>query len=259
MNTIAIATHDTNLLLKAKVLAEKLHLPLVALPNDDYRFIILVTKDYVGLLDTLHFPTQAWFIDFSNPQLSYRKSHASLKKEALAKAIGRAPHQLNFVLDVTAGLGRDSFILASLGYSIVLLERSAIIYTLLLDALNRAASCPKLSDIVAKMTLIHSDSIAYLKTHSQKAPEIIYMDPMFPPRKKSAAVKKEMFILQELAPYEAAYETENLFEQALACASLRVVVKRPNSAGYLLARKPHYSITGKSCRFDIYFPKVNCD
>jgi 16S rRNA (guanine1516-N2)-methyltransferase len=101
------------------------------------------------------------------------------------------------------------------------------------------------------MTLIKTDAINWLADNAiNTRPDIIYLDPMFPARQKSAQVKKEMVLLQRLLPPEQ--DTLSLFRQALACAAKRVVVKRPRLASNLADQAPSYSITGKSSRFDIY-------
>ena len=79
-------------------------------------------------------------------------------------------------------------------------------------------------------------------------------DPMFPERSKSASVKKEMQILQQLLG--ADLDTVQLFEQALRVATDRVVVKRPRIAPLISEMKPHHVVEGKASRFDVYHVKA---
>jgi 16S rRNA (guanine1516-N2)-methyltransferase len=186
-------------------------------------------------------------IDFSDKTLCYRVKHATLKNEKLARALGVHPSENRTILDATRGLGQDSFILASLGFKMTLLERSPIIYALLQDALERA-SHPFLKNI----TLKQEDAIHFLP--SLPSPPVIYLDPMFPPRKKSALTKKSMRLFHEIVG--ADNDADQLLNVALSCATLRVVVKRPRLAPPLAGLSPDFSTTGNRCRFDVYLIKA---
>lgn len=183
--------------------------------------------------------------------LRYRQQQATLRNELIARAMGIKPRAMPKILDATAGLGRDSFILAALGFQVTLAERSAILYQLLLDACHRAAKCNELAAIIANMQLININSIDLLTSlPPDHYPDIIYLDPMFPTRQKAASVKKEMIILQDLLGKDE--DAQELFEIALTCAQKRLVVKRPRLSTYLTTLQPHFSLTGKSSRFDVY-------
>jgi 16S rRNA (guanine1516-N2)-methyltransferase len=188
-------------------------------------------------------------IDFLSGKMRYRAQHAGLRSELIARAMGSRPQDHPSIIDATAGLGRDSFILATLGFEITLLERSEVLYHLLDEALKRAQ--PALPEIIARMQLIHADAIQWLKALPEaKRPDIIYLDPMFPERKKSASVKKEMAIMQELLGKDTDHAL--LFTTALACAKRRVVVKRPRLAPKIAEKAVNFSLSGKTSRFDIY-------
>lgn len=189
---------------------------------------------------------QPFQIDFLSGKLRYRADHAGLKNELLARGIGKKPKDNPSIVDATAGLGRDSFILATLGFHVTLIEQSEVLYTLLQDALERAKHV--IPDVIARMTLIHANSLTWLKTAEN--PQIIYLDPMFPERKKSALVKKDMAMLQQLLPKEDNYEA--LLECALISATERVIVKRPRLAPINAQHPPSYTLSGKTSRFDIY-------
>jgi len=105
--------------------------------------------------------------------------------------------------------------------------------------------------ILGRMHLVRSDAIEYLsRTLQADAPDVIYLDPMFPERRKSAAVKKEMQLFHQLIGTNM--DAEQLFESALSGACERVVVKRPRTAPALAHRSPSYSLEGKRNRYDIY-------
>ncbi len=189
-------------------------------------------------------------IDFVSGRAAFRRKYGHAGGEAISRAVGiKKGHRPN-VVDATAGLGRDAFVLATLGCCVHMIERSEQIAALLDDALCRAAKDEKIGSLIQeKLSLTCGDSRqALLQVPFE--PEVIYLDPMFPPKEKSALVKKDMRMLQEIVgPDEDADELLNF---ALTIATNRVVVKRPASAGFLTELKPHTSIKTKKHRFDIY-------
>lgn len=191
------------------------------------------------------------YADFVSGKLGYRKTHGSIRHEAIARAVGLKGGHRPTVLDVTAGLGRDAFILASLGCHVTLLERHPIIHALLEDALQRAQQHPTTAAIIQRMTLEHSEASAYLArlTPAQR-PEVIYLDPMYPQRDKSALVKKEMRVFKQLLGEDA--DAAQLLQQALGVAQKRVVVKRPAKAEPLGGCRPSHQLMGSSTRMDVY-------
>jgi 16S rRNA (guanine1516-N2)-methyltransferase len=194
-------------------------------------------------------------IDFLSKKMRYRRLHAGLRNELLARAIGLRPVDCPRIVDATAGLGRDSFILASIGFRVMMLERSSVIHRFLTEALLRAKE--ELPEIIKRMDLIHVDAIDWLQNLPiDERPDVIYIDPMFPKRKKSASVKKEMVEMQELLGKDSDHAT--LFQMAVACAKYRVVVKRPRLAPKISERAANFSLNGKSSRFDIYLTKNGC-
>lgn len=214
--------------------------------NIDTDNLLVMTPDYLGL----KIPGQKtlFHIDFLSGKSLYRLKQASLKKELLARAIGIHPKEQPTVIDATAGLGRDSLILAALGYHIILIERSPILHALLEDAMQRASRHPQLGQAISRMQLICANSIEWLSNHPPA--DIIYLDPMFPERQKSASIKKELAILQNLLGKDV--DSQELFDTAFACASRRVVVKRPRLSERISQKEPDFSLMGKSSRFDVY-------
>jgi 16S rRNA (guanine1516-N2)-methyltransferase len=154
------------------------------------------------------------------------------------------------VLDITAGLGRDGFILANLGCRVHMVERSAIVAALLADGIERAKKDPTLAGIMARISLIVGDSLDILRTWQGEKPEVINIDPMYPHRGKSALVKKEMRLVRLLVGDDT--DSDALLLTALAVASRRVVVKRPRLAPALTGPEPNFTISGKNSRFDVY-------
>jgi len=191
------------------------------------------------------------YIDFVAGKNAHRRQFGGGRGQPLAKAIGLKKGATPSVIDATAGFGRDAFVLANLGCRITLVERNPLIAILLEDALTRASDAPEIAEVIARMTVHNSDASDYLNTlNTQQHPEVIYMDPMYPNREKSALVKKDMRLLHQLAGPDS--DSEQLLTTARMTASKRVVVKRPKSAPFVGGQKPTTSIESKNTRYDIY-------
>ena len=155
------------------------------------------------------------------------------------------------VVDATAGLGDDSLLLAAAGFEVTLCERDPVIAALLRDTLARAARDERLSDIVARMQMIEGDSAELLRGLSQ-APDVVYLDPMFPERRRRAATNKKLQLFQELE--RPCDDEEGLMRAAFEAQPRKVVVKRPLKGPHLAGLKPSSSLAGKVVRYDIYVP-----
>jgi 16S rRNA (guanine1516-N2)-methyltransferase len=186
-------------------------------------------------------------LDFSSGKTAWRRIHGGGRGQAIAKAIGIKPKASLKVIDATTGLGQDSFVLASLGCEVYMIERSPVIAALLSDALARASQDHEIAPIIAKMHL-HCGEAKSLIPSLPKV-DAIYLDPMFPHDKKSALAKKEMQLLQALLGDS---DESELLPISLLHAK-RVVVKRPKNGPYLNNLKPTLQMIGSSNRFDIYF------
>ncbi|MEG3765175.1 class I SAM-dependent methyltransferase [Alteromonas sp. 14N.309.X.WAT.G.H12] len=186
-------------------------------------------------------------VDFLSASSLYRQQHGGRKKEPLAKAVGLKGQDSLHVVDATPGLGRDAFVLVSLGCTVTLIERSPVVAALLDDGLKRLAQ--QNGDLAERFTLIHGDSISQMKENLVDV-DVVYLDPMFPHRKKSALVKKEMRLFQQLLGADD--DADELLAPAITLANKRVVVKRPAYAEPLAQREPDTAITSKKHRFDVY-------
>ena len=195
-------------------------------------------------------PGPVW-VDFTAGAAEHRRQFGGGRGQMVAKAVGLKPGVCPLVLDATAGLGGDSFVLASLGAAVLLQERNPVVYSLLSDGLSRARAVaqgnPELQPIFSRMRLLDAQTDS---TQFMSAADVVFLDPMFPAREKSAAVKKEMTAFHALVGEDM--DQDQLLAQALAAARYRVVVKRPRKAPYLAGQKPALEISGKSSRFDVY-------
>ncbi|MEZ5757138.1 MAG: class I SAM-dependent methyltransferase [Emcibacteraceae bacterium] len=187
--------------------------------------------------------------DFVGGAVGHRLKYGGGRQQALPKAIGFKSGHIPSVVDATAGLGRDAFLLASLGAQVTLIERNDHIHSLLQEGLKRAKNeNEQYAEIIGRMTLLHGDAKDLLPTLN---PEVILIDPMHPPRQKSALVKKEMRLIRNIVGTDP--DARELLEIALACARSRVVLKWPMRAESLDGiRKPSHQIVGKSTRYDVF-------
>ncbi|MDF1760139.1 MAG: class I SAM-dependent methyltransferase [Coxiellaceae bacterium] len=190
-------------------------------------------------------------VDFADGAIAHRIEQGGGKKQLLGKAIGCHKHKALKVVDATAGLGRDSFVLASLGCQVTSIERHPDIYALLQDGYQRAVDAGVAS--INNMQIVQGDTSEYLASLSDdQTPDVVYIDPMYPHSNKSALVKKEMRILRQVVGDD--HDNSELLDTALQHASYRVVVKRPIHAPTLTDRQPNFDYKGKKSRFDIYLP-----
>ena len=188
-------------------------------------------------------------VDFVGGAVAHRFRFGGGRGQALPKAIGMKSGNSPSVVDATAGLGRDAFLLASLGSEVTLIERSDEMHRLLAEGMERAcAAGGEVAGVIARMTLLHGDAKDLLKGLS---PEVVLVDPMHPPRKNSALVKKEMRLIREVVGTDE--DSVELMRAALECASKRVVLKWPQKADPMEGiRAPSHQITGKSTRYDVF-------
>ena len=193
-------------------------------------------------------PGSLW-VDFLAPAFRrrYRQPHQELIVQASKIRGCPAP----VVVDATAGLGRDGFLLAAAGYQVQMMERNPVVAVLLQDGLARATANPETARICQRIQLTVGDAKDCLAVVTAP-PDVIYLDPMFPGRTKSAKVKLELQLLQRVAmPTE---DNENLFRLTLSLRPKKVVVKRPLKESFLMDLRPSYTLKGKAVRFDVYQP-----
>ena len=251
---LAVAIDQNNFSVEAEKLSMKLKLPLVNFPLtkselEGWDYLLLFEPEGLGLQTQDKASQSIVRVDFMSARLRHRRRDGH--NEILGRACGVKDSFIPSIIDATAGLGTDSFVLADLGCSITLVERSPLVMALLEDGLTRAALSNKWR-VAERMILQKGDSVDYLKTLKSGHVDVIYLDPMFPASGKSAKAKKEMQVFQKLANE---YENDNedvLLEESRRVAKYRVVVKRSTKAPYLAAQQPSFDLRGKTIRYDVY-------
>jgi len=250
--SIALVCFSNIRLQQAKLFSQQNKLPLLKKKSDAYALQLLFHDDVIELFDQ-RLKTSI-VIDFINGPLAHRHQFGGGRGQAIAKAIGLKSGITPTVLDMTAGLAGDAFVLATLGCPLTLIERSSILFCLIENAVERASLNETFIPVLEQgFTVIHSDAIDYVSLQMKKKqpqPDVIYIDPMYPERKKSALVKKDMQMLQRLHNIDD--NPSALLDKALTFAKKRVVVKRPLHAKTLNNVQPNTCIKSKKTRYDIY-------
>lgn len=192
------------------------------------------------------------FVDFVSGAMAHRRRFGGGRGEAVAKAVGIKGDYLPDVVDATAGLGRDAFVLAAVGCHVRMLERHPVVAALLDDGLRRGYQDAEIGGwLRERLTLLHVSSLTALSEITPQ-PDVVYLDPMYPHRQKSAMVKKEMRVFQSLVGADE--DADALLEPARRLAKKRIVVKRPDYAPPLAGVATQSAVVTKSHRFDIYPP-----
>ena len=217
-------------------------------------FILRLDHDGLSLVSTATPRATPTRIDFQAHRLQQRVT-TTRRREGLPKAVGldRAGPAGLSVLDATAGFATDAWLLAALGCRVTLLEKSPLVAALLADAFRRARSADDddLAAVLDRMTLRHADAHTWFSNiNVSNRPDVIYLDPMFPPRQKSALVKKDMAMLQALL--EPNDDVGALLDEARQRAGKRVVLKRPGREDRKTLPKPDFLVPGKSCHFQVF-------
>jgi len=261
---VALLKNNADTASKELSLSKSLNISLLAVEQ-----LVASSMDYylryealgLSLFSTSKGAPGAVRVDFSAGSLTHRladdpKHQNLVRAVGLNKATARAG-VCPSVLDATAGLGKDAFLLAMTGCSVLMLERSRIVHAMLADGLDRALASDKViantavAEVASRLSLRHGDLLEL--GDSLQRVDVVYLDPMFPARRKSARVKKDMFLLQGLLGHEE--NKPGLLQAALKLADNRVVVKRGKLSPALGARTPDVSYKGRNSRYDVYLVK----
>lgn len=258
---VGIYYEDAVFTQQAQQLCQKLEQPLLKKPPlllDNGQFVFVVDALGVSLQATGKKAPGPIRVDFAEGANAHRRQFGGGKGQMIAKAIGVKGAYRPHIVDLTAGLGQDSFVLATLGCEVTLIERSPIVHTLLHDGLQRAAlsADADLHNIIERMSLQYLQSGDYLRQQDSLV-DVIYFDPMFPERTSKAEVNKSMKAFHALVGSDD--DAGEILSLALNKAQYRVVVKRPRKAPAIHQQYPDLALPapnvvfeGKSTRFDVY-------
>lgn len=250
--TLAVSGYEECPAADLEQLARLLRCPLYA-DAPDAHYVLHRSEHRLELFNPAEPNTKAIFADFVEGKTRHRRLFGGGKGQDLAKALGLQKFPGATVIDATAGMGGDAFVMATLGCQVTLLERNPIVQLLLSDALERADNSgdAEVQEISDRMRLVQQSALDYLQSLApEDCPQLIYLDPMFPERGKQAQVKKEMRFFHDVVGDDA--DSDQLLEIALQRAIERIIVKRPLRADTLNTRAPDFQIRGKTIRYDVY-------
>lgn len=249
---VAVSGHKNCPLTQLEQLAKSLRLPLLS-NAPDAEYLLYKNINRLELINAAEPKTKAICVDFEAGKTHHRRLYGGGKGQDFSKALGLQKYPEATIIDATAGLGGDAFVMATLGCKVTLLERNIIVQQLLSDGLTRADSSEdsEVQAIASRMRLVQQQAVSYLESlEADEYPQLIYLDPMFPQREKNALVKKEMRFFHDIVGKDE--DSAELLEVALTRAIERIIVKRPIKAETLNSRKPDFDIRGKTVRYDIY-------
>ncbi len=250
LSRLAVYAPAGTLQAQAVQLALRLGLPMITKPAEN-TFLLRMTPQRLELVQTGPGAPGPVYVDFVAGAMGHRRRFGGGRGQLVAKAVGIKKGFIPSVIDATAGLGRDAFVLAQLGCRVHMLERSPVVAELLRDGMQRAARDVEVAETVARLSLAVGEAGDYLRNLDvSQVPDVVYVDPMHPARGKAAAVKKEMRLFRQLVGADE--DAAELLQAALAVAGKRVVVKRPRKAQAIAGPAPNLVFEGKSTRFDVY-------
>lgn len=238
INNLVVCAANSNNEEWARQISQKLGVSVEAEPGENLTLLVAdegLTLTGYGL---------SFRGDFS--KIKGRLTKAKLPHEMLVH-VAKTKVENPTAIDATAGMGEDSILLAAYGYQVTMIEQNPVIAVLLSDALDRAKEDPDISEIISRMTLIEGNSIEIMKS-LEKTPDLIYLDPMFPARKKSGLINKKLQLIQKLE--QPCFEEEALLNTAIDLRPKKIVIKRPLKGSNLADKKPSYTIKGKAIRYD---------
>ncbi len=250
LNNVIVTAADDTLVSEARAIAERLGLPFSA-DLVEAGLMLRLAAERLELVQLGPDAPGPVYVDFVEGAMGHRRRFGGGRGQLVAKAVGVKKDKIPTVIDATAGLGRDAFVLAKLGCQVQMIERSPVVAELLADGMRRAEHDDEVREIIARMRLAVADARQYLSELDEaERPDVVYVDPMHPERTKAAAVKKEMQLFRALVGADE--DDAALLQAALGAARKRVVVKRPRKSEAIPGPKPSLVYEGKSTRFDVY-------
>ncbi|MFD1382233.1 class I SAM-dependent methyltransferase [Rhodanobacter aciditrophus] len=246
---VAVINNDPN----AAALANALELPHYKLKSalkfaTEFDYLLIEQDGVLSIAKTGKGAPKPVAVELASGALDHRRKFGGGKGQDIAKAVGLNKRGDLKVYDGTAGLGRDGFVLASLGCHVTLHERVGFVRAMLENGLARARLVLEVAEVMERIELAPG---TIYDLPDEEVTDVVYLDPMFPHNdKSSAAVKKEMAFFRDLVGGDE--DADALLPKAWELARYRVVVKRPKGAPFLNGQEPTYRLDGKSGRFDIY-------
>lgn len=150
--------------------------------SDDSPFALVLSEERLELRKLDEPKLGAIYVDWVEGAVAHRRKFGGGKGQSIAKAAGLNKGVTPVVLDATAGLGRDAFVLASLGCRVQMVERHPVVAALLEDGLQRAKQDDEIGAWVSeRISLLHASSHDALQQLASDpnftSPDVVYLDP----------------------------------------------------------------------------------
>ena len=250
INNIAFVVYEETQQARSEALAKQLSIKVLDKTVDqNIDFLMYFDQQILKISQAEQLNSAVW-VDFSSGKTAYRQKHQGKGKLPISRACGIKNNHRPSIIDATAGLGQDAFILAGLECQVICMEQNPYLSMLLADGFKRAkAAEPWVEKIVGRMELQQGQAEELLIKQSA---DVIYLDPMYPHQenKKTAKVKKGMQLFRTFPGTKS--DEKALLKVAINSAKERVVVKRPDWASSIEGFQPSHQVPGKNHRYDIY-------
>lgn len=217
--------------------------------------------EVVALFDRERPKQKPIFVDFESAQMKFR-CRGGVDGEMVVKSFGLSKRERagRLIVDSSAGLGTDAYLLAVAGYQVLAVERNPMVFALLKDGWQRMSDAradrgePKL-----EFEIVEGDGALILGAMKAAGsrPHGVYFDPMFEDESKKgkSLPRKEMATLRDLLSGDGGggQAPSEFVRDAVGVVEARVVVKRPTGAQpVLIDPGPVNRIEGKVAGYDIY-------
>jgi 16S rRNA (guanine1516-N2)-methyltransferase len=178
--------------------------------------------------------------------VSQLRSFPAPKQGAFNQALGK---KSGAIIDATGGWAGDAMLMCLQGYTVTVIERLPLMAALIEEAFWRLAKSEYVANNPIVVPTVLWGNAAELLANFVGEVDCVYLDPMFPTRKKKkAASNKQMQLLQWLAGADCdASDVAAIAKQRFP----RLAVKRPDHAEPLLA-VPAIQFSSKLVHYDVY-------
>ena len=158
VTSLAVVPSSADFLEQAREISDSLNIQLLETGSkpehlQSFLMVLCCSAHGVQLQQTGPKAPGPVFVDFVSGAVAHRRKFGGGAGQQIAKAVGIKSGVRPYIADVTAGLGKDAFVLATLGCEITLVERSPVVAMLLQDGLERGGRDLETAQIIARMNL----------------------------------------------------------------------------------------------------------
>ena len=221
---------------KALILAEKYSLKLSPLA---------AKQPYLYISENPHIKFKDKKIISSFRSGSFTNRIKNFQREShLKKAIGYGGESSKKILDCTAGLGHDAFILALLGQYVTFVEKNKGLCILFELALENLPPTSYFQEAKERITIINDDSASFVDKLFDY--DVVYIDPMFEDRGNAGRSGMMSLISDYLDDFT------DVSDVLIRSKFNRLVIKRQKQFKQSGNIAPSFILHGKSINFHVF-------